>query len=82
MSILSHFLDENKPSGQKGPSLRRIPPTLQQFRAERPVDAWGALKRNAEAFEAYQREQARASRPRTVRPERSGFAVLPNRRAA
>ncbi|HEV7377990.1 MAG TPA: hypothetical protein VGN95_25140 [Pyrinomonadaceae bacterium] len=81
MSILSDFLDSSKESRQKKPTLRRVPPTFEQFRDNHPISALASLERNALAFESYRREQARASRPRTVRPVRTGFAVS-TRRAA
>ncbi len=81
MSILHEFLDPNNPNAQKKPSLRRLPPTSEQHRAARPIDAFAALRRNAEAFDLYVREQARESRPRTIRPVRTGFAVSARRAA-
>ncbi|MDQ3821224.1 MAG: hypothetical protein M3362_26575 [Acidobacteriota bacterium] len=82
MSILGDFLDQNKPSKAKTLTLRRTPPTLEQFRDSHPVSALMALERNALAYETYLREQARRSRLHTFRPLRSGHAVMPGRKVA
>jgi hypothetical protein len=81
MSIMSDFLSGVNPKNSAQPTLRRVPQTRQQFRDAHPISALDALRRNALAFESYQRDQKLHSRPRTYKPVRSGHAVE-GRRAA
>jgi hypothetical protein len=70
-SVLFH----NRPLGEKKPDRPRpIRPSLQQFLEAHPVNPLEALRRNADAAVTYEREQARASRPRTFRPYREAAA--------
>lgn len=67
-SIIS-LLFHNRPLGPKQPERPRPSrPTLAQFITSRPVDALDALRRHADMAAAYEREQARHSRPRSFRP--------------
>lgn len=78
--ILADFLNPEKSTPQKIPTLRRVPPTLEQFRDDHPASALMALERNALAFESYQREQRR--RPRVFRPFNRAAQYGADRRAA
>jgi hypothetical protein len=66
-SLIAELLID-KPREPKTDRPRPVRPSLQQFLADHPINARDALARNVAAFEAYEREQAKASRSKTFRP--------------
>ncbi len=63
-SLIQELLDD-KPREPKNDRPRLARPTLARFLEDHPIDPWGALRRNALAYERSQRE---ASRARTFKP--------------